>query len=64
MDTDIRNEVVGEQLEDLLDAIQDRQFTTARALLEKLKKVLPESNIELMKAQLLLRKQELRSAKN
>jgi len=64
MDTAIRNEVVDEQLGDLLDAIQDRQFTTARALLEKLKKDLPESNVELMKAQLLLRKQELRSAKN
>jgi len=64
MDTAIRNEVVDEQLGDLLDAIQDRQFTTARALLEKLKKDLPDSNIELMKAKLLLRKQELRSAKN
>jgi len=64
MDTAIRNEVVDEQLGDLLDAIQDKQFTTARALLEKLKKDLPDSNIELMKAQLLLRKQELRSAKN
>jgi len=62
MDTAIRNEVIDEQLGDLLDAIQDRQFTKARALLEKLKKVLPESNIELIKAQLLLRKQELRSA--
>jgi len=62
MDTAIRNEVVDERLGDLLDAIQDRLFTTARALLEKLKKDLPDSNIELIKAQLLLRKQELRSA--
>ncbi|WP_422135349.1 AAA family ATPase [Endozoicomonas sp. ALD040] len=63
MDTDIRNEAVNIKLNDLLDAIHDSDFKLANQLLEVLEDDLPESNLELAKARLMLRKQELRSAK-
>ncbi len=62
MNTDIRNADINKKLNDLLDAIQDKQLTQARTLLAALEAELPESNIELLKARLLLRKQELRHA--
>ena len=62
MNTDIRNADINKKLNDLLDAIQDKQLTQARTLLAELEAELPESNIELLKARLLLRKQELRHA--
>lgn len=62
MNTDIRNAEINKKLNDLLDAIQDKQLTQARTLLAELDAELPESNIELLKARLLLRKQELRHA--
>ena len=62
MNTDIRNADINKKLNDLLDAIQDKQLTQARMLLAELEAELPESNIELLKARLLLRKQELRHA--
>lgn len=64
MDTDIRNEKINKNLHDLLDFIQDKKLEQAKALLSKLEAELPENNIELIKARLLLRKQELRLAKN
>lgn len=64
MDTQIRNQHIAEKFNDLLDLIQDRKLAKARELLESLEQELPESNIELTKAKLLLRKQELRIEKN
>lgn len=64
MDTHIRNPRIAEKFSDLLDLIQDRKLAKERELLENLEQELPESNIELTKASLLLRKQELRGEKN
>ncbi len=60
MDTHIRNETVGEELGNLLDAIQDFRFTEAEQLLTKMKQELPLNHLELAKAQILLQKQRLR----
>lgn len=64
MDTDIRNSEINIQLNDLLDAIHDADFTLAHQLLKGLEEELPETSLELTKARLMLRKKELRSAKN
>ncbi|WP_429212639.1 hypothetical protein [Aeromonas veronii] len=64
MDTAIRNERVASRLNDLLDLIQDRQFDKANALLAALRAELPANNLELTKASLLLRKEELRRAQD
>ena len=64
MDTAIRNERVASRLNDLLDLIQDRHFDKANALLAELKAELPANNLELTKASLLLRKEELRRAQD
>lgn len=62
MDTRIRSQAIDERLGDLLDAIQDVNLELARSLLAQLSQELPENHIELIKAKLLLRKQELRHA--
>jgi predicted ATP-binding protein involved in virulence len=64
MNTDIRNAEIDKMLHDLLDAIQNSDFDCAKSMIAKLSNVLPESNIELTKARLMLRKQELRHEKN
>ncbi|WP_263080637.1 AAA family ATPase [Endozoicomonas sp. Mp262] len=64
MDTDIRNEGINIRLNDLLDAIHDDNFKRANQLLAELEDDLPERNLELTKARMMLRKKELRSAKN
>ncbi|WP_197731763.1 MULTISPECIES: AAA family ATPase [Dickeya] len=64
MDTHIRNAQIAKKLGDLLDMIQHQQLTQAKTLLEELTAELPASNLELTKARLLLRKQELRGEKN
>ncbi|MDQ7016170.1 MAG: AAA family ATPase [Gammaproteobacteria bacterium] len=64
MGAGIRNEEIDVQLSDLLDFIHDDDLEQAKELLAKLEQQLPDSNIELLKASLLLRKQELRRAKN
>lgn len=64
MDTAIRNEQVASRLNDLLDLIQERHFDKANALLATLKTELPANNLELTKASLLLRKEELRRAQD
>ncbi|MGI9281481.1 MAG: AAA family ATPase [Endozoicomonas sp.] len=69
MDTDIRNSEINIQLNNLLDAIHDADFKLAHQLLKSLEEELPETNLELTKARLMLRKKELRkkelrSAKN
>lgn len=64
MDTNVRNAEVDSKLNDLLDAIHDSKIPKAKKLLEGLEAELPSRNLELSKARLLLRKQELRVAKN
>ncbi|MEJ2793464.1 AAA family ATPase [Iodobacter sp. LRB] len=64
MDTDIRNVDVDMRLRALLNTIQDGELDKAKDLLAELSKDLPENNIELIKARLLLRKQELRHAQD
>lgn len=64
MDTDIRNAAVNKKLNDLLDAIHDSNISTAKELLDELEKELPDRNLELAKARLLLRKKELKIAKD
>ncbi len=64
MDTHIRNARIAEKFSDLLDMIQRQQLTPAKALLDELTAELPATNLELTKARLLLRKQELRGEKN
>jgi predicted ATP-binding protein involved in virulence len=60
MDTDIRNSRINIRLNDLLDAINDKKIDAARSIINELETILPASNIELIRARLLLRKQELR----
>jgi predicted ATP-binding protein involved in virulence len=62
MDTSIRNEKINAELNDLLDAIQDSNLSKAQELLAELTEELPANHLELVKAKLLLRKQELRHA--
>ena len=64
MDTDIRNATVAEKLNDLLDLIQKNDFINANALLNTLSLELPENHLELVKARMLLRKQDIKHARN
>lgn len=64
METAIRNEEVTQKLNYLLDLIQDNQLDDAKIKLTELRQELPENNLELAKAQLLLKKQEIRHEKN
>lgn len=64
MDTNVRNADFNSDLNDLLDDIHDGDILSARGKLTTLEKSVSTSNLELAKAKLLLRKQELRSAKN
>ncbi|WP_194788389.1 AAA family ATPase [Pseudomonas sp. UFMG81] len=64
MDTHIRNPEVGSKLNDTLDAIQTGRLEEARQLIADLEKWLPPSNLELTRAKLFLRKQELRLEKD
>jgi predicted ATP-binding protein involved in virulence len=62
MDTSIRNPEIDIKLNDLLDAIQDSNIAQAQKLLTELTVELPANHLELVKAKLLIRKQELRHA--
>ena len=68
MDTPSRNIKIDADLNNLLDLIQDNKLEKARELLTELEEELIQENsaenIELIKARLLLRKQELRGEKN
>ena len=64
MDTQVRNAVVAQRLGDLLDAIHDRKLDAAKDLLHALESELPAQHVELAKARLLLRKEELRLAQD
>ena len=63
MNTDIRNTKVSADFNALFEMIQDGELENAKARLKTLNAILPE-HIELLKAQLLIRKLELRHAKN
>jgi predicted ATP-binding protein involved in virulence len=62
MDTSIRNQEIDTKLNDMLDAIQDAKLDQAQQLLTELTAELPTNHLELIKAKLLIRKQELRHA--
>ncbi|KPQ38653.1 MAG: putative ATP-binding protein involved in virulence [Phormidium sp. OSCR] len=63
MDTSIRDPEFDAKLSDLLDAIQDSNLSQAHQLLTELTaEPTNQNNLELVKARLLLRKQELRHA--
>ena len=64
MDTYIRDPKTDKKLKDLLDLIQDNKLPEANKLYSDLTKELPQDNIELAKARLIIRKKELRNEKN
>jgi predicted ATP-binding protein involved in virulence len=64
MNTDIRNADIDKKLKDVLDAIQEMKLELAETLISELEEELSADNIELTKARILLKKQELRHAKN
>ncbi|HMU86270.1 MAG TPA: AAA family ATPase [Agitococcus sp.] len=64
MNTNIRNAVINVRINDLRDLIEDGRLNEAQALLHELEGELPAKNMELAKARLLLRKEELRHAKD
>ncbi|XYJ11681.1 AAA family ATPase [Telluria sp. B2] len=64
MDTHVRNAAVAKRLNDLLDLIYDHQLDGAKQLIDELEQDLPAQNLELAKARILLRKEEMRLAKN
>jgi predicted ATP-binding protein involved in virulence len=64
MDTDIRNSEVNTRINDLFDLIHEARINDAKSMLAGLESDLPSNNVELIKAKLLLRKQELRREKN
>lgn len=68
METHIRNAAIAEKLNDLLDSIQaadsPHKIEIARSALDNLAKDLPSNHLEITKAKMYLRKQEIRHAKN
>lgn len=68
MDTDIRNAEIASKLSDLLDLIQvakdSNSVDHARKALNSLEDELPFNNLEIVKAKMLLRKQELKYAQD
>ena len=64
MSTNIRNAKINQQINDLLDLIQENKLEQARNLIAQLTEELPYNNLELIKAKMFLRKQELKNAQN
>jgi len=64
MDTAVRNEDVQQKLDDVLDKIQGGDFVKSKELIDLLSADLSPNNIELAKVRLLLRKMEMKRAKN
>ncbi|HEK2897046.1 AAA family ATPase [Proteus terrae] len=64
MDTDFINQKVQSQIGDILDAIQNTDIATAKNLLAELEQDVSTNNIELVKAQLLLKKKEVQLEKD
>lgn len=62
MDTDVRNSDVQQRLDHLLELLQDKHLDDAKSLYQELSQELPDDHIELVKAALLIRRLELRSA--
>lgn len=64
MDTHVRNASVAARLNDLLDLIQDNRLEEARQVIGVLESELPPQHLDLARARVLLRKQEMRVAKD
>lgn len=68
MDTQVRNETIAAQLSDLLDSIQEannpKRIDRAKEKLAALEAELPSNHLEMVKAKMLLRRQELKYAQN
>lgn len=64
MDTDIRNPYISTQLLSLLDHIQNGDLDNAKLMLKTISQDIPENNIELIKAKLLIKRLEIQRAKN
>ena len=58
MDTPLRHEDLQKKLDDLMDAIQDRDYGLAHKLRTELSKILPPDHRELIRADIFLRRQE------
>ena len=64
MKTPIRNRKISKRISDVLDLIHDKDIETAKRALQALEQDLPDGNIEVAKARMLMRKQELKCAQN
>jgi predicted ATP-binding protein involved in virulence len=64
MNTPLRDQALQDKLDVLMEAVQDRDFETANALRRELGAVLPPDHRELVRADILLRRQEVLHAKN
>lgn len=64
MDTPLRYEGLQKKLDDLMDAIQDRDYKLAQTLRAELSIILPPDHRDLIKADIFLRRQEALDAKN
>lgn len=64
MDTAIRNQEITCKLDNILDLIQDNKLVSAKEKIAELQRELPANHLELNKAKILLRKQEIRHEKN
>lgn len=64
MDTPLRHPALQEDIDALLEAIQDKEFDKAKALRQKLAKLLPPDHRELVRADIYLRRQEALRAQN
>lgn len=58
MDTPLRHEPLQNKLDDLMDAIQNKDFNKAREVKKELLQILPENHRELMRADLFLKRME------
>ena len=64
MKTPIRNREISKRISDVLDLIHDKDIEMAKRTLQALEQDLPDGNIEVAKARILMRKQELKRAQN
>lgn len=64
MDTDVRNAQINDKLNQLLSELQHGELKAAQTTFTELSAELPNDHIELAKAKLMIRKLELRRAKN
>lgn len=64
MGTPLRDKLLQSALDDLMDAIQDRNYQKAHGLRSELSKVLPSDHRELARADIFMRRQAAYDAKN